>query len=171
MCLNSKEKECRVAKEAITCYKVVMKVVLDKMPALVSTIYDFPYKIGENYEIGKGEYFPLKGHLARGNEYFPLKGHPAKGKEKGYFTTLNHGFHSYKRLKDAKENCDYDPCCSDWRKFLGEVILKCEIPAGANYWTGNTVWYDDEYAEYCSDQIRVVAWKLRDEKTWRKNLY
>lgn len=163
MCLNSKDKECKVAKETITCYKVVMKVVLNKTPALMSTIYDFPYKIGESYEIKEGEYFPLKGH--------PFTNFGARGKEKKYSTTLNHGFHSYKRLKDAKENCDYDPCCSDWRNFLGEVVLKCEIPAGANYWTGNTRWYDDKYAEYCSDQIRVVAWKLRDEKTWRKNLY
>jgi hypothetical protein len=160
MCLNSKEKECKVAKEAITCYKVVMKVERDNMPALVSTIYDFLYKIGESYEIGKGESFPLKGHH-----------YTAKGRKNEYFTKLNHGFHSYKRLKDAKGNCNYDPRPLDWRNFLGEVILKCEIPAGARYWTGNTRWYDDEYAEYCSDQIRVVAWKLRDEKNWRKKLY
>lgn len=167
MCLNSKDKECKVAKETITCYKVVMKVERDGMPALVSTIYDFLYKIGESYEIGEGEYFPLKGH--------PCTNFGAKGKEKGYSTTLNHGFHSYKRLKDAKDsctyNCAYAPLPLDWRNFLGEVILKCEIPKGARYWTGNQRWYDDKYAEYCSDQIRVVAWKLRDEKTWRKNLH
>lgn len=163
MCLNSKDKECKVAKEAITCYKVVMKVKRDKMPALVSVIYDFLYKIGESYEIGKGEYFPLKGH--------PYTKPTAGGKENGYSTTLNHGFHSYKRLKDARDDCNYDPRPLDWRRFIGEVILKCEIPAGAHYWTGNLRWHDDKYAEYCSDQIRVVAWKLRDEKTWRKNLY
>lgn len=164
MCLNSKDKEYKVAKEAITCYKVVMKVERDGMPALVSTIYDFLYKIGESYEINKSEYFPLKGR------HFTKYGADGK-KESGYFTTLYHGFHSYKRLQDAKDNCAYDSCPLHWRNFLGEVMLKCEIPAGARYWIGNQRWSDDNYAEYCSDQIRVVAWKLRDEKTWRKNLY
>lgn len=77
MCLNSKEKKCKVAKEAITCYKVVMKTVLDKMPALVSTIYDFTYEVGESYEIDEGEYFPLKGHR--------FTSYTAKGRKKRIF--------------------------------------------------------------------------------------
>lgn len=63
------------------------------------------------------------------------------------------GFHSYANELHAKNNL--------WRDGK-EVIIQCEIPAGSWYYTESL--RDDFRKEYCSDRIRVVAWKEYDVK-------
>ena len=84
---------------------------------------------------------------------------------KEYTLRLEEGFHSFKVRKDAEDdiNC--------WLENV-RVVLKCVIPAGAHYWHGNWFWLKtqkkSECRQYCSDKIRIVAWKFRNEKTWRE---
>jgi hypothetical protein len=74
----------------------------------------------------------------------------------GEETEVSFGFHSYKRQSDAEEVAIRTGC---WK-----VVVKCEIPAGARYWIGNrNLKNDSGYAEYCSDAIVTVAYKLPGE--------
>ena len=43
------------------------------------------------------------------------------------------------------------------------VILKCEIPANSLYFFGNNRWSSN--GEYCSNKIKVLAWK-REYGKW-----
>ena len=66
-------------------------------------------------------------------------------KNKGAFdrdVRIEFGFHTYKTIQTTR-------CHGDFRF----AILKCVIPAGTRYW-------EDAYDEtYCSETIKVVAWK------------
>lgn len=137
MCLSTTEKNCRTADAPVECYKVVIK---RDGPGFLSSIYGFLYELGkEPYELG-----PLA--------WFPRERQPERDYGEIY---ISEGFHSFKRLEDAREYCGGS-----------EVILKCEIPEGAHYWVGNHT--NNGYAGFCSDQLRVVAWKMRDDNRWRK---
>lgn len=61
------------------------------------------------------------------------------------------GFHSYSTLK----------CASSWA-LSEDVILKCEIPVDSRYYTSNT------REEYCSNRIRIIAWRKASEKKWHQ---
>lgn len=75
--------------------------------------------------------------------------------------SVDKGFHSYKRLQDME----------DARNMLvypeGFAILKCVIPAGARYWEGVN-YTDRNRKEYCSDKIKIVAWKTNPEQPWNE---
>lgn len=59
---------------------------------------------------------------------------------------VNNGFHSFKSLDNAEEDGHINVTRPGF-------ILKCEIPAGAWYFKGA------DGCDYCSDSIRVIAWK------------
>ena len=150
MCLLTEDKSCKVADAPIACYKVVIK---RDGPGFLSDIYCFQYDLGEEpYKLAPLAEFP--------------KNNP-KWKD-CQLMYIHEGFHSFKRLKDAREYCEPDNGAMPDDCGGSEVILKCEIPAGAHYWTGNRNLGTGGYAEFCSDQLRVVAWKMRDDNCWRK---
>jgi hypothetical protein len=73
-----------------------------------------------------------------------FKNRPERDLLLGVRRVVNHGFHTYKYHKDARNNA-----------YSWTVMLKCVIPAGARYFT------NESRDQYCSDQIRVVAWKMK----------
>lgn len=73
-----------------------------------------------------------------------FKNRPERDPFMGARCVVNKGFHTYKYYKDARNNA-----------YSWTVMLKCVIPAGARYFTGK------DRDQYCSDQIRVVAWKMK----------
>lgn len=151
MCLGTTERSCRTADAPVECYKVVIK---RDGPGFLSDIYGFLYELGkEPYKLGPPSGFP--------------KSNPNRDKYRMMY--INKGFHSFKLLRDAREYCDpYEGALPDDCGGC-EVILKCVIPKGAHYWTGNyTNGWRKGYAEFCSDQLQVVAWKMRDDNCWRK---
>ena len=70
---------------------------------------------------------------------------------------LHSGFHSFATLKNALE---YGGKCM--------VLLKCVIPKGARYYVGD---FRQGYrTQYCSNRIRVVAWKPMWRGKWSTEL-
>lgn len=61
------------------------------------------------------------------------------------------GFHSYSTLRCARSSA-----------LSKDVILKCEIPVDSRYYTSNTG------EEYCSNRIRIIAWRKASEKKWHQ---
>ncbi len=65
-----------------------------------------------------------------------------------YFRKVNltrhvyEGFHSYRTIKEAVSH-----------SCLNMVMIKCVIPKGSRYYVS------DDGDQYCSDKIRVVAWR------------
>lgn len=59
------------------------------------------------------------------------------------------GFHSYATLHAAHIWAGPD-----------DVILKCEIPDSSRYYTSITG------EEYCSNRIKVIAWRKATERKW-----
>lgn len=164
MCLTTDDRYPNTAKRPKTCYKVV-ECVLDKkgrriclkaaiMSGHIYTL-DYTYRLSD---IAK-KYFPMSNRL-----YTP--GNNNTGRP---YISIDRGFHSYKRLCDAR----YD--CKEWynhnNAFAGRhfIVVKCEIPEGAHYWVGNRD-CETGYVEFCSDEIRVVG--IYDEKTrkWMQQL-
>lgn len=147
MCLYTKQHKPDVAKKTIICYKAVRyQKVKDAVTYFFSEFYGFCYEIGKEYIVKKGKEISFPDD----ESYLP--------KEKNH--SILYGFHSYARLKDAIGTIDY----SNY-----EVILKCEIPAGAKYWTGNIDMYEEgdrNYKEYCSERIKVVAWRYKKDSKW-----
>lgn len=142
-------KKCLVADKPIRCYKIVSKVGKTG-DGFKSLLRRFKYNLGKTYELEC--FFPEK------NKFCHLDVHE--------------GFHSYAHAKHANEDC-YDvgrEDVSDPNLFTGEVMLLCEIPVGAKYWIGNDcLGYGKDYAEYCSNALKVVGWKMKYEKNWRKS--
>lgn len=147
MCLTTGMKECLVADNPIRCYKIVVKAG----DCFMSVVHKFEYTLGETYKLRPSSVFPEK------NDFL-------------YFN-VHEGFHSYAHAKHANEDCD-DIDRADvpnLESFIGEVMLLCEIPKGAKYWIGNNGFsYGKDYAEYCSNSLKVIGWKMKYEKNWRK---
>lgn len=142
MCLYTSQKKSLIAKKDITCYKVVY---LHEYEALFRSEFRFfEYRIGHTYRLRMGV-----------RQWVP--------NDAGY---LYSGFHSFTTLKNALE---YGGKCM--------VLLKCVIPKGARYYVGGFVqgFRDDQYTggvgtQYCSNQIRVVAWKPMWRGKWSAEL-
>lgn len=154
MCLYSKSGRTYTATKPITCYKVVfIERGKGKKLKFTSEIQRFRYKIGSEYGLD-----------ARSME---RSFGPADKLEKDNWTgetIVRYGFHSYKRLCDAERES------APWNMHDAVyAILKCEIPAGARYWIGNkggahpSAPSPHKYAEYCSEKIKVVAWRFVKE--------
>lgn len=114
MCLFTDDVCASIAKSNITCYKVV------KMTAccFISKYRGFTYNLGEEYTENSFE------------ETIGITG------------IVRHGFHSYRTLKEAQDNC-----------WLSYVLLKCVIPKNARYYISK------DKKEYCSNSIKIIAWK------------
>lgn len=74
-----------------------------------------------------------------------------------YFREVNatrhvyEGFHSYRTVKEATmHSCP------------GMVLIKCVIPKGSRYFVS------EENDQYCSNKIRVVAWRGVWRGKWRE---
>lgn len=156
MCLCTNNIKPKTAKRPVTCYKVVWKMPWNT-PAVecgrfLSEYQQFPYSIGVEYSVDT---------LPKVNT--------------GDYLRISEGFHSYARLMDAGERCwEYRYAKGTEEKemsgFYGQVILRCEIPAGASYWEGNKCLNDKGYKEYCSDRIKVTGWRLWGETKWRTEM-
>lgn len=148
MCLYTKQHKPAVAKKTISCYKTVSCQKINGIVTFFfSEFYGFCYEIGEEYTLKKGKAISFPDD----ESYLP---------ERGKNHSISYGFHSYARLKDAVDDINYN----DY-----EVVLKCEIPAGAKYWTGNIDMFDEgdsNYKEYCSERIKVVAWRYKKDSKW-----
>ena len=148
MCLTVTWRKSKVARKPIICYKLMFPygnggegpcvIHMDIHPNMKpvyfnSTVCRMKYELSAEYAEGKFM------------EALP------EGWSRN--CDIMYGFHSYPRLKDAEyERND--------RAYV--VVVKCEIPAGARYRKGNRkhwIWGDDRYFEYCSDKIKVLAWK------------
>lgn len=160
MCLTTNDRCPNTAKRPKTCYKVV-ECVLDKNGRRVclkaAIMSGHVYTLDCTYRLSG----TAKKHFPMSNRFYT----PGDSR----YISIDRGFHSYKRLSDAR----YD--CKEWynnnNAFFGRhfIVVKCEIPAGAHYWTGNRD-RDTGYTEFCSDEIRVVG--IYDEKTrkWMRQL-
>lgn len=147
MCLTTESKRCTLANKPVPCYKVVWKKQSDdnEPQRFKSEYFGFIYDMGKEYSVKPAEDFITK-----------------KPEDRMSFS-LEIGFHSYGRLKDAMDNCqDGEP----WE----QVVLRCEIPAGALYWRGNKCLNDKGYIEYCSNRIKITGWRLWGETKWHTNI-
>lgn len=149
MCLRTLEKQPAIAEEDIVCYKTMYAMCSTQAVNMVlHPDYNpdhllSPWQL-HHYEWGKVEEV----------DDMPLKPDPSG--HDCVWRIVEEGFHSYKRLQDAARGCI---------RSTAMVIAKCVIPKGSKYWKGNTpeltdlLCVDAGYMEYCSDHIKVVAWK------------
>lgn len=143
MCLYTNQTKPLIAKKDITCYKVVYyPYEADKQ--FRSEFRFFEYRIGHTYRLRTGV-----------KQWLP--------NDAGY---LYSGFHSFTTLKHALEYGG-----------KGMVLLKCVIPKGARYYVGgfthgmhDALHTDGDSTQYCSNQIRVVAWKPMWRGKWSTEL-
>ena len=149
MCLRTLEKQPAIAEEDIVCYKTMFAmcstqpVNMERHPSYNPDHLLSTWKF-HRYEWGKVEEV----------DDMPLKPDPSG--HDCVWRIVEKGFHSWKRFQDAMRDC---------MRSQAMVIAKCVIPKGSKYFKGNTyglagLCEDDEYMEYCSDHIKVVAWRL-----------
>lgn len=141
MCLSTTERCPNVASGPVTCYKV-MYVVGEFGMVPPEHLREIKYFMSVFTNM---KYIP-------GVKYDELEMITSNPNEDGEATEISYGFHSYKRQSDAE--------AAAMRMGYWKVVVKCEIPAGARYWEGNHIKKDSGYAEYCSDAIVTVAYKL-----------
>ena len=144
MCLFTDQDKAIHVKETITCFKIVR--VYDHIKAKMFSVY-FDYK----YEMGKQ--FEVKAFLNESSD-----------------NQIRLGFHSYKHLSEAKRNAR---CFMPIAKNSGfdVIIIKCEIPIDALYYTGYDspdayIGEEEKHKQYCSNSIKVVAWKKVNGTHW-----
>ena len=148
--------KANTADKPITCYKVVLyiKDTHTGKRRFKSHIFNFDYKVGKTYELAPEDFFSTR----------PI-GHASK-----YFE-VHEGFHSYNSAEYARN------CYEGRRHFRHKeghivyrfVLLKCEIPEGAYYWTGGG-WDGSNRYQLCSNKIKVIAWEPLFGFFWRKKL-
>ena len=151
MCLRILGRVAYTASKDIVCYKVLYTMSSDQAADMqrhpdYKPLYLMAPWYSHRYDWCK-EYT---------EEKMPLEAEPLPPADA--YAVINYGFHSYPNEDDAMEMCGRMP----WRR--GCVVAKCVIPKGARYWTGNDPSVKHEshpgYFEYCSDRIRVTAWRL-----------
>lgn len=143
MCLLTNQAETLTATEAKTCYKTAFLVPTGNGDEIFfkSTIEGFCYDLGKTYELDedKAQVFDAK--------------NPRRE-----MISISYGFHSFVHLRSAKDEAI---------DSIDEIILKCEIPVGARYWKGEGPMIFDVEQQYCSDKIKVVAWRRKTEQKWK----
>lgn len=149
MCMTTYVTRCLVADKPITCYKVMR--LINYGSAMSASAYKFRseyrgyiYTLGEEYSLRYSEYFP-------------------EANPDGRRMIVEKGFHSYVIPEDAHHESMRNTFGYDLNPM---VMVKCEIPKGARYWTGD----EGGYAGYCSDCIKVVAWKRWHDKDWTETV-
>lgn len=135
MCLYADSYKARRAAKPIECYKSVHISVRTESNEYVSFWSAF---LNFTYEAG-GAYYEKEFEKERPNHI------------------VSFGFHSHLDLIEAeREAAD--------RHYPADAVLRCEIPAGALYYSGKTAYGTD----LCSDIIYVTGWKYPGEKRWRE---
>ena len=150
MCLASNQNTAKIAKKDIECYKVVTlyteaneeQLTRPTLPEeFFSKFRYFKYVLGKTYVCDNFE-----------------KEVPRM--------IIKYGFHSYADLTEAYYSCAYTPHITTdsygRQAVKEEVLLKCIIPKGAFYFDGTA----DTLNQYCSDKIKVVAWKRHWNVKW-----
>lgn len=129
MCLHTNQSKPFIAKEDITCYKIVNKISDTKVE---SDVMEFFYTLNKLYTIP--ELKLVKSKII--GSYF-----------KKYI--IAEGFHSYIQLSDAVIDCK----CELSLLSSTRIIVECIIPKGSKYFLG----YNDYRFEcYCSDKIIIT---------------
>lgn len=151
MCLFPFKNKADIANKDIICYKVVTEI-----PNSISNECFLSIFCAFNYYVGR-EYIE------------PLFKVSVESKTSSLIPSVNKGFHSYMHLKDAVKIVK---SYSIGFSFLKEkyIILKCVIPKGTLYYKGSSHIEDPLNIlplEYCSRQIKIVAWKTPEGK-WNK---
>ena len=143
MCLLTNQAETLTATKALTCYKTAFLTPTGNGDEIFfkSTIEGFHYDLGKTYELDedKAQMFDVKNSWQK-------------------MISISYGFHSYVHWRSAEDEAI---------DSIDEIILKCEIPVGARYWKGEGPMIFDVEQEYCSDKIKVVAWRRKTERKWK----
>lgn len=160
MCLTTAMLRANIADKPITCYKVVLYItdLHTGERRFKSHIFNFDYKVGKAYELKPEDFFSER-----------PKNHTSM------YYEVHEGFHSYNSVEYART-------CYEGRRHFRQkegrvmyrfALLKCEIPAGAYYWTSNYKFGGGEWSKFyqlCSNKIKVIAWKPLFGFFWRKKL-
>lgn len=136
MCLSTYQQTAYTAEKDITCYKVVSDLRYSKPCGNCGKPFFVSIFQSFVYKIGK--------HY---NERHFRSKNTIKSSSRSY--SVYYGFHSYRTLEIARFWC---ASC--------DVIIKCVIPKGARYFESSNT------SEYCSNKIKVVAWRKGYEKRW-----
>lgn len=127
MCLYSYTDKPKKARHSITCYKSVSLVSWNNRKDGYCR-FESAFK-HFTYEGGRSYYEPMFSMC----EPYHL---------------ISEGFHSHVSQEVAEDEVATEG-------FGVDVILRCEIPAGAYYYKGGAPGMED----YCSDFIRITGWK------------
>lgn len=139
MCLYSYTDKPKKARRSIVCYKSVSAVAWNN------------FKDGYCSFESAFKHFIYKGGRSYYEPTFSMC-------EPGHL--ISEGFHSHATQKVAE-----DEVCT--RGFGVNIILRCEIPAGAYYYKGGAPGMED----YCSDFIRITGWKTSGaDEPWHDTL-
>lgn len=155
MCMITDKERCTVAEKPVTCYKAMHPIDCNgAMKAseyrFVSEFMVYDYTLGEEYSLEKFEKFP-EVNLELGMDLCKRR------------LRVDKGFHSYAREEDAYNHIRQENSSSLLRLGTNPLVLvMCEIPAGASYWEGD----EGGRPGYCSDRIKILAWKPGYEKDW-----
>lgn len=92
----------------------------------------------------------------------------------GVWANVTYGFHSYMgpryiSIYGMTINMEDPETLNILYGISGVVVAKCVIPYGARYWEGNSMGVgSDEYDQYCSDRIELVAYLDPDTCEWKR---
>lgn len=136
MCLYADSTKARRAAKPIECYKSVNMSIRTESNDYVSFESAFQ---NFTYEAG-GAYYEKEFERER----------PGR--------IVSCGFHSHLNLIEAEREADD-------RYYPANTVLRCEIPAGALYYSGETTYGG---TDLCSDVIYVTGWKYPGEKRWHE---
>lgn len=150
MCLYARHHTAVIAKKDLICYKIVnLKDHTEKSVyeyAEDGKIKTINYKLEKLPEpIFRSLFYNFVYKL--GETYFC---DAFESEVQPHMCQVTQGFHSYQDIKYT------GICCAD---DDNEVILKCIIPRGTKYFYG--------YTTYCSQTIRIIAWKCKGGR-WHK---
>lgn len=147
MCIRTKMRAPLRAGRDIYCYKVlILDRPADHLMRFLSPVTFHEYLPDRKMRLGADQGFRME-----------------NVKPEGEWMNISYGFHSYIRrpvvTPEEWKNCRY-------------VVAKCRIPRGSWYWKGNRGgWGQEEYDEYCSDHIELVAWLDPESGEWRRPKY
>lgn len=153
MCLRTKMRIAKKADRPIHCYKLLF---FDKGRNLfTSPVTKTAYRRGEVlYETRFPEMLP------------EMQGTP--------WANVTYGFHSYKSMDSIYVygrifELDDLKALDMLYGLAGVVVARCVIPYGARYWEGNGGGDgSDEYDQYCSDRIELVAYLDPETGEWKR---
>lgn len=147
---------CFVSDKPVTCYKLMYLINHDG--ATDASAFKFRseymgwiYTLGKEYHIREGENFP-------------------EANPDGERMIVERGFHSYVNKEDTYYYSAHENSFNSGNPFSPRlaanplVIVMCEIPAGARYWVGD----EGGILGYCSERIKVVAWKRWYMDEWTR---